>query len=400
MADAAEGRWHEYRAWFNAKLESLEAMAARTNSEHFPEDEQDAQKFSTAAMSRRFDEIAEGEYRQWLESGSPHSIFSTRLSELQVQVLKASLKLWSLGSDILRQWYENGCQPRADIALSGRVQRWEHRARTTEIVRHLSSDRGLALASLIEKFDTLTAEEAREVSTLHEQQRLRVWIHPTSHHFEGGFSGDFLERGRLTITNVGLHLRPPGDIPPLDFCLRTLLHELVCEREPVNHPQIDRLNNDQLSRYPWAPYSGNSITPDGGQVLNLCEALKWYCQRLIGLLNSTKATARTSRPPAKSPAEVSGGIEVTARRRGRRANQERRDAIHNAIAKHRPDWRDHLPDIFKELDSGEVFLGVFQGKKIDLGDEVSAEIQKWDDLDLAQGKQLRHIVDTLRKYAD
>ena len=283
VADATEGMWHEYRAWFNAKLESLEAMAARADPKHLPEDEQGAQKFATAAMRRRFDEIAEFEYRQWLKGGSPHETFSTRLTELQPQVLEASLKLWSLGSDILRKWYETDCQPRAASALSGRVQRWKHRARTTEIVRHLSRDRGLALAGLIEQLDKLTAEEAHEVPALEERRRLRVWIHPTSHRFEGGHSGDFLERVRLIIANVGLHLRPPEGIPPLDFCLRILLHELVCERESLNDPQIARLNSEQLGRYLWGPHSGGSITPEDGQVFNLCEALKWYCQRLLGL---------------------------------------------------------------------------------------------------------------------
>jgi hypothetical protein len=39
VADAAEGMWNEYRAWFNAKLESFEAMAARADPKHLPEDE-------------------------------------------------------------------------------------------------------------------------------------------------------------------------------------------------------------------------------------------------------------------------------------------------------------------------------------------------------------------------
>jgi hypothetical protein len=135
---------------------------------------------------------------------------------------------------------------------------------------------------------------------LHDGRRLRVWVHPDSHHFEGGYSGDFLERARFTVTNVGLQLRSPRDVPPLDFCLRTLLRELVCEREPLNHPQIERLNSEQLGRYVWAPYSGNSITPEAGEVLNLCEALRWYCQRLIGLLDlpSDRAEAPSGKRPS------------------------------------------------------------------------------------------------------
>jgi hypothetical protein len=129
------------------------------------------------------------------------------------------------------------------------VKRWEHRARTAEIVRHLSQDGGLALGGLIEKLDKLTAEEAQEVPNTHNRGRLRVWVHPSVHRFGGGYSGDFLERVRLTITNLGLQLGPPHDIPPLDFCLHILLRELVCEREPLDHPQIARLNREQLGRY-------------------------------------------------------------------------------------------------------------------------------------------------------
>jgi hypothetical protein len=78
----------------------------------------------------------------------------------------------------------------------------------------------------------------------------------------------------------------------------------------------------------------------------------------------------------------------------------RRDALHNAITKHGDEWRDHLSDIFKELDSKDVSLGDFQSREIDLGDDQSAKVWKWDDLDLAQGEQRKQIIDALRKYAD
>jgi hypothetical protein len=90
---------------------------------------------------------------------------------------------------------------------------------------------------------------------------------------------------------VGAELAPPNGSPSLDFCLRLLFRELVCERESLNHPHMARLNDEQLGRYLYAGTSGYSITPDTGQVLNVCEALKWYCQRLIGLINSPDVTA-------------------------------------------------------------------------------------------------------------
>ena len=86
--------------------------------------------------------------------------------------------------------------------------------------------------------------------------------------------------------------------------------------------------------------------------------------------------------------------------RGRRPDRERRDAIRSAVRKYGAGWRDHLSEIFRELDSVEASLGDFQALKIDLGDGQSRQVSSWDDLDLAQGAQRRQIVDTLRKYAD
>jgi len=319
VADPADGMWNEYRAWFNARVESLESMAARINPKHLPEDEQEAQKFSTLAMRRRFDEIAEFEYRKWVESSSPHEALSNRLTELQAQILEASLKLWSLGSDILKQWYEKDCQTRAESALSGRVERWEHRARTTEIVRHLSRDHGRALASPIRKLEKLTADEDRKVPDLQDKRRLQVYVYDLGHRFEGGYSGDFLEGACLTLTDVGLQLLPPTGIQPLEFCLRMLLRELVCEREPLSDARIERLNDKQLSRYLWAPYSGNSITPDSGQVLNPCEALKWYCQRLRALCRFELADGKTSKLGKKRLKAVAKGNVNPTNRKGRRS---------------------------------------------------------------------------------
>jgi hypothetical protein len=87
-----------------------------------------------------------------------------------------------------------------------------------------------------------------------------------------------------------------------------------------------------------------------------------------------------------------------AKKRGRRSNPERREAIRKAIEKHGEDWRNHLNEIFTELDSQDVPLGDFEGTKIDLGDGQTTKASSWGDLDLAQGAQRRQILDTLRKY--
>jgi len=392
--------WVKYQARFEANLESLEAMAARSDPLHLPLDEQGAQRFARNAAKQRFDELAEVEYRQWVVSGLPHETFSSRLSELREQVLTASAELWSFGSNILRQWYEKNCRLPAEGELGGKASRWEQRARTTEILCHLSRDRGVGLIGQVVELATLISEEDQKVPSSEDKRRLRVHLYDVGHRFGGGYSGDFLERSRLAITSVGLQLGPPNEISPLEFCLRMLFRELVCEREPLHYPQVARLNGGQIERYLWAAYSGNTTTPESGEVRNPCEALRWYCQRLIGLLDSPDVVLRLNRIRPKRPIQESGGAEDTTRRRGRRRNQGRRDAIHNAIAKHGSLWRDHLSDIFAELDGDDVPLGDFQGKEIDLGDGESTKVWKWDDLNLAQGEQLRTLIDALRKYAD
>ena len=108
----------------------------------------------------------------------------------------------------------------------------------------------------------------------------------------------------------------------------------------------------------------------------------------------------TKKGQTKTAIEESNSPEEPTRRRGRRQNQRRRDAIHHAIAKHGDEWRDCVSDIFNELDREDVFLGDFQGKDIDLGDGQSVKVRKWDDLDLAEGKQRKRIIDALRKYTN
>jgi hypothetical protein len=101
---------------------------------------------------------------------------------------------------------------------------------------------------------------------------------------------------------------------------------------------------------------------------------------------------------AKTAIVESNGPEESTGKRGRRRNQGRRDAIHSAIAKHGEEWRDHLSDVYAELDGNEVPLDNFRGREIDLGDGQNAKVWKWTDLDFAQGDQLKQIIDSLRKY--
>jgi hypothetical protein len=105
-------------------------------------------------------------------------------------------------------------------------------------------------------------------------------------------------------------------------------------------------------------------------------------------------TAITEEPKVQEPATKP--LLKTAKRRGRPAKLERRQAIGDALRKHGGAWRDHLSEIFMDLDDNEVSLGIFQGKKVDLGDGESQIVRKWSDLDLAQGDDCKRIIDALR----
>jgi len=114
---------------------------------------------------------------------------------------------------------------------------------------------------------------------------------------------------------------------------------------------------------------------------------------------SAHESRRTESEPEAAPSSTtSQRVRIRAQRRGRHPNQERRAAICKAIGKHGNQWRDHLGEIFAELDSLEVSLGDCQSLKIDLDEGDSYTVSRWDDLDLSQGKQRSRIIDTLRKY--
>jgi len=93
------------------------------------------------------------------------------------------------------------------------------------------------------------------------------------------------------------------------------------------------------------PHSGRSFEPRDG--------------RRSPKTNKPGTTATSEDESTRTEAEVK-----TPKRRGRPPNPERRDAIRNAINKHGDQWRDHLNEIFAELDGQEVLLGDFQAGRL------------------------------------
>ncbi|HEY7339076.1 MAG TPA: hypothetical protein VH639_29575 [Bryobacteraceae bacterium] len=91
--------------------------------------------------------------------------------------------------------------------------------------------------------------------------------------------------------------------------------------------------------------------------------------------------------------DASAELPRPSKRRGRRANEERRAALHDELTKYGDGWRDHLGEIFTGLDTKEVELGDFAGRKIDLGDGQKQTVRCWDDLDFAEGEGRKQIID-------
>jgi hypothetical protein len=102
--------------------------------------------------------------------------------------------------------------------------------------------------------------------------------------------------------------------------------------------------------------------------------------------------------PTSSEASAVDKQDSSATKRGRHSNPGRRDAIRRAILTHGDAWRDHLAEIFDELDRLKVPLGRFQNLKIDIGEGHGSIPSQWNDLDLAEGQQRRHLIDALRQY--
>jgi hypothetical protein len=120
---------------------------------------------------------------------------------------------------------------------------------------------------------------------------------------------------------------------------------------------------------------------DAHRFERLCESPEW--RALDDLL--LRPTSNEERPKI-------------GKKRGRHSNLERRAAIRDAITKHGDWWRDHLTEIFADLDGRSTPLGNFEGLEIDLGDDTTERAVKWEDLDLTHGDQRAKVIDTLRKY--
>jgi hypothetical protein len=192
------------------------------------------------------------------------------------------------------------------------------------------------------------------------------------------------------------------DLDAVDPCTRAWLELLRHESRAF-----------RISSYGTETIKGTRYPNVSGTIDDVCAASAAYVKRRardeIGsrLIKSAGQGDLQPYGTASGPsalASTSGADLVKAaeplKKRGRRPSEERRAAIHAEIMKYGGGWRDHLGEIFKELDREEISLGNFYGKRIDLGDSALTSVATWGDLDLAQGDERRQIVDVLRKYAE
>jgi hypothetical protein len=214
---------------------------------------------------------------------------------------------------------------------------------------------------------------------------------------DGGLDSEFRSRFEDIATQAAIALGNPANVSAVPFWVCCLCLDLL-----QNRPELAETELLQS-------------VPAGGLITHLLRASAAYCSRLAAMADrktNDSASAETSaqpasaildessRPPKGTAADESVSMEISksGKRRGRRANPERREAIRDAITKQGNAWRDHLPEIFAELDTQAVALGDLQGMRIDLGDDQSVIVSKWEDLDLAIGDDRGKIIDVLRKY--
>jgi hypothetical protein len=115
-------------------------------------------------------------------------------------------------------------------------------------------------------------------------------------------------------------------------------------------------------------------------------------------LAAYRSMAQESKARGVKPHVAAAPSSARSGKRGRRADADRRAAIHEEISKYGDAWRDHTSEIFHSLDNREIAMGDFAGTEIPLTNGQSTTAWTWEALDLAEGVLRRRILDSLRKY--
>jgi hypothetical protein len=267
-------------------------------------------------------------------------------------------------------------------------------------------DRGLRENAANRAFQNESTDLIERVRTFGRESRRLLGLSYRRQEKQGLDSAKpFLEVGEdLQFLRFEMPAEAPTGVPE---------HAVSDSFEPVQSSVPDRTAERRrpadLARPTSEPAVNAGLQPapamDGGSGVVPESAADQHIQEQTRTVNGVAEGRETTVAEATSsqmsaPENDSLRVAKTGKRRGRPPNQERRDALRTAIRAHGGQWRDHLDDIFTELDSQKVPLGDFQNMKIDLGERKSARVSAWAHLDLADGEQRGQIVDVLRKYTD
>ncbi|MEP7354862.1 MAG: hypothetical protein ABI824_16655 [Acidobacteriota bacterium] len=285
-----------YEHWFQKRRPYLEEMAETSDPGHHKIEEQEVQTMAGLCAIEKLDVLSEEVYSLLT---SPEE-FHERLMQIQKQIQQEVMTLWNSGSETLREWGIAYVEPPLAFRLADRVIKWEHRAIRARIAGAITRHGIAALDPVIEQLKGLSAQEPPEGSR---QGQTRVWVTKDGYSLDSSGSGLFQESLFEVIVTLGTLMGGGSD--PVQFCLEQVLHELICEGQPVRDPSITNLSDNQRYRYLTTAYTGGSRIPTDGFIDRLCETLQWYCRRLLGILNRQMDSSLRARPadsvPLQSP---------------------------------------------------------------------------------------------------
>jgi hypothetical protein len=264
-------------------------------------------------------------------------------------------------------------------------------------------DRGLRGNVAILAFQNESVGLIESVRTFGRESAERLGLSPRRQEQEGVDPAE-------PLREVGEDLRHLASAMPAETSTGIPNHAVSDSSDPAQSRVPDRTAERRRTMDQARPISESDVDPvlqpalaiDGGSGVVPESAADQHIRELgttvNGAADGRKRVAESGSSGVSGLEDASLQVLKAGKRRGRRPNQERRNAICTAIRTYGGEWRDHLDAIFTDLDSQEVPLGNLQTMKIDLGEGESAPVSTWADLDLAAGEQHRQIVDVLRKY--
>lgn len=303
---------YAFAEWFESRRVFLATMVRNHNPRIHTIEENEVGAMATLSAVRMLDERSEAIYHRFVRS--PNAL-QEALDLRRAEVFDEVMSPWITASELLRTWSIAHIQFGVNRGLADQVCKWMHRAARARIVQALIPYGPASLLAVIVRVENLSTQWSQD-EVAPSKGSATVWVAKTGEFsFSNIGSGLFQERLLSVARDLGTLMGATSN--PDKFCLRALFCELAFEYRPLSDPDVVRLSDDQLWRYLNTSLSGDSLIPSSGYVENLCEALEWYCRRLLGILNQSgrlgsafhetadtgaSHPARGTRPTAKTKA--------------------------------------------------------------------------------------------------